>query len=127
MTRTIKTHFHSLEPELLEAFKKSITIFYNTPDGKKPVIIDSLDEKINFILDFRNSFSHGFVTKYSIPTESEAVDMKITEYSSARFMTHQKIDADGGFKTIITSHLVGTMKLIVIHSLWNWIRSQHVI
>ena len=124
MTRSIKEFFNNLDPILQRKFINSIIVFENEPVAKGPKLLTSLNEAVSFLLDFRNSFAHGFVSKYSIPTVSEAEDQYIQNYSGTVFGSYQEIYRNGSFRTYMTRNLLGTMKLIIRHALWDWIQSQ---
>lgn len=122
MARSIKDFFNRLDPSLKTAFTNSIIIYENDLISNGPRNISSLDEAVDFLLDFRNSFSHGFVSKVNIPLLKEAEFMELDNYSGTVFMAHQEIYKNGSFRTVNTINLIGTMKLIVKHSLWTWIK-----
>ena len=124
MTRSIKDFFYKLDPSMQKRFINSIIVFENIPTAKGPKVLSSLDEGVDFLLDFRNSFAHGFVSKYSIPNVSEAEESEIQNYSGTIFGSYQEINRNGSFRTFMTRNLIGTMKLIIKHALWDWIQSQ---
>ena len=124
MRRAFKAFFYNLDTEEQAALNNAIVIYKNTPNTNGPEIIKNIDESIRFLEDFRNSFAHGFVNKYQIPTLGEAKELNMNNYSGTVYQTNQTIKSDGSFDTIMTSNLLGIMKSLVINALWAWIKRQ---